>query len=57
MPVMEIPLFRDEITISDLENLYKHRLSKTVVLWPNQAIPLLGYMCWPNDPAGSANVN
>ena len=51
MRQMEIPPFRDEITISDLENLYKHRLSKTVVLWPNQAIPLLGYMCWPNDPA------
>jgi len=51
MRQMEIPSFRDEITISDLENLYKHRLSQTVVLWPNQAIPLLGYMCWPNDAA------
>src|SRR5262249_18859003 len=50
MRQMEIPSFR-EITISDLENLYKHRLSQTVVLWPNQAIPFLGYMCWPNDPA------
>ena len=51
MRQMEVPPFRDEITISDLENLYKHRLGQTVVLWPNQAIPLLGYMCWPNDPA------
>jgi hypothetical protein len=51
MRQMEIPPFRDEITISDLENLYKHRLSQSVALWPNQAIPLLGYMCWPNNPA------
>ena len=51
MPVMEIPRFRDEIRISDLESFYRFRLSQTTVLWPDQAIPLLGYMCWPNDPA------
>jgi len=38
MPVMEIPLFRDEIRISDLESFYRFRLSQTTVLWPDQAI-------------------
>ena len=50
MRIMEIPGFRDLIEISDLDYLYKSRLSQDVVLWPEQAIPLLGYMCWPNDP-------
>ncbi len=50
MRIMEIPGFRDHIEISDLGNLYKCRLSQDVVLWPEQAIPQLGYMCWPNDP-------
>jgi len=31
--------------------LFKARLSQTVVMWPEQAIPLLGYLCYPNDPA------
>ena len=47
---MEIPGFRRHIEISDLDHFYKSRLSQDVVLWPEQAIPLLGYMCWPNDP-------
>ena len=50
MRIMEIPAFRDHKEISDLDNFYKFRLSQDVVLWPEQAIPLLGYMCWPNDP-------
>ena len=50
MRIMEIPGFRGHIEISDLDNFYKSRLSQDVVLWPEQAIPLLGYMCWPNDP-------
>jgi hypothetical protein len=56
MPVMEIPRFRDEIRISDLESFYRFRLSQTTVLWPDQAIPLLGYMCWPNDPAARGEL-
>ena len=55
MRIMEIPGFRDHIEFSDLDNLYKFRLSQDVVLWPEQAIPLLGYMCWPNDPSGAIN--
>jgi hypothetical protein len=47
---MDLPSFRDQIEFSDLDNFYKTRLSQDIVLWPEQAIPLLGYMCWPNDP-------
>jgi hypothetical protein len=51
MRVMEIPGFPQKIEIPDLDNFYRARLSQTVVMWPQQAIPLLGYMCYPNDPA------
>jgi hypothetical protein len=50
MRVMEIPGFPQKIEIPDLHNFYRARLSQTVVMWPQQAIPLLGYMCYPNDP-------
>jgi hypothetical protein len=49
MPVMEIPRFPRTIDIPDLENFLRSRLSQTVVMWPDQAIPLLGCMCHPND--------
>jgi hypothetical protein len=48
---MEIPAFPRKIEILDLNNLFRTRLSQTVVMWPEQAIPLLGYMCYPNDQA------
>jgi hypothetical protein len=51
MRVMEIPRFPHEIEILDLDNLFRARLSPPVVMWPGQAIPLLGYMCYPNDQA------
>jgi len=50
MRVMEIPRFSRQIEILDLENFVRTRLSQTVVMWPDQAVPLLGYMCHPNDP-------
>jgi hypothetical protein len=50
MRVMEIPPFPRKIENLDLNNLLRTRLSQTVVMWPAQAIPLLGYMCYPNDP-------
>lgn len=37
------------IHITELESLTKGRLLKDVVIWPNQAVPLVGYMAWPND--------
>ena len=49
MRVMEIPPFPRKIENLDLNNLLRTRLSQTVVMWPAQAIPLLGYMCYPND--------
>jgi hypothetical protein len=52
--VMEIPVFPQKIEITDLDKFYRARLSKTVVFWPQQAIPLLGYMCHPNDPEARA---
>lgn len=51
MRVMDIPRFPRQIKIPDLENLIKTHLSERRVMWPDQAIPLLGYMCHPNDVA------
>jgi hypothetical protein len=50
MRVMDIPRFPRSIEIPDLEYFLRTRLSQTVVMWADQAIPLLGYMCCPNDP-------
>jgi hypothetical protein len=50
MRVMEIAPFPRKFENRDLQNLFKVRLSQTIVLWPDQAIPLVGYMGWPNDP-------
>jgi hypothetical protein len=51
MPVMEIPPFPRKIEILETENFLRTRLSETVVMWPAQSLPLLGYMCRPNDEA------
>lgn len=51
MRVMDIPSFPRPIKILDLETLFSARLNETVVMWPRQAIPLLGYMRHPNDEA------
>lgn len=37
--------------ITDVGSLIKVRLIDDLVVWPNQALPLVGYMAWPNDPA------
>ena len=50
MRVMEIPRFPRKFENTDVESLLRNRLSQTIVLWPDQAIPLAGYMCWPNEP-------
>jgi hypothetical protein len=50
MREMEIPPFPRKFANPDLDFL-RQRLSQTIVLWPGQAIPLVGYMAWPNDPA------
>jgi hypothetical protein len=51
MGVMEIPPFPRGFDNPDLANLERTRLSQKVVMWPDQAIALVGYMAWPNEPA------
>ena len=54
MRFMDIPPFPRAIEIPDFEFFLRQRLSQKVVLWPEQAIPLVGYMGWPNDPEARA---
>jgi hypothetical protein len=54
MRFMSIPPFEREVEISDFDFLIRTRLSQAIVLWPEQAIALVGYMGWPNDPEGRA---
>lgn len=49
MRTMEIPPFPSQIQIPDIEFLTRSRLRQKMLLWPDQAIPVAGYMCWPND--------
>jgi hypothetical protein len=49
MRVIDVPPFPRRIEIPDLENFLRTRLSDTIVMWPDQSIVLLGYMCHPND--------
>jgi hypothetical protein len=51
MRTMEISPFPQKVEITELAEFCRMRLSEEVVLWPNQAIPLLCYMAWPNDVA------
>jgi len=37
-------------TVTDPGALIRARLIHDLVLWPAQAVPLLGHMAWPNDP-------
>jgi hypothetical protein len=52
MRTMQIrPFPGSKIQITDLGFLIKERLIHDRVLWPDQALPLVGYMAWPNDSA------
>jgi hypothetical protein len=46
---MQIPEFPAPIQFTDLGPLIKERLIDDFVVWPEQAVPLVGYMAWPND--------
>jgi hypothetical protein len=48
--LMSIPRFKRQIEILDFDFLVRTRLNQAIVIWPEQAIPLAGYMVWPNDP-------
>lgn len=54
MRYLDIPGFPKPIEITDLEHTVRGRLSQGAVMWPLQAIPLLGYMAHPNDPDARA---
>jgi hypothetical protein len=47
---MSIPPFERKIEIADFDFFVRSRLAQAVVMWPEQAIPLVGYMAWPNQP-------
>jgi hypothetical protein len=51
MRTMQIRRFPGaQMQIADLGLLIKERLIRDLVVWPDQAVPLVGYMSWPNDP-------
>jgi hypothetical protein len=50
MRYIDIPGFPQPIEITDIDHLLRTRLSQKIVLWPCQAISMLGYMAHPNDP-------
>ena len=49
MRAMQISSFPACGQITDLRPLIKGRLIGGLVLWPQRALPLVGYMAWPND--------
>src|SRR5258708_39275937 len=54
MRFMSIPPFARKIEIPVFDFFVRSRLNQETVIWPEQAIPLVGYMGWPNDPEGRA---
>jgi len=55
MRTMEIPRCLQKISFVDLENLYRTRLQQKPSVHSSVAIPLLGYMAWPNDEVARQN--
>jgi hypothetical protein len=51
MRLMQIPPFRRKVKVTNLHHLLQTRLHLNRVTNPEQAIPLVGYMCYPNDRA------
>ena len=56
MRVMKIQSFPRKIEIADGDHFIRGRLSQKIVLWPQQAIPLEGYACHPNNEAARAGL-
>jgi len=52
MRIMDVPPFPRTVEVSNVESFLRTRLNGETVMFPEQAIALLGYMCCPND--GSA---
>lgn len=51
MRKMALPCFPRKAELKNLEHLYKTRLAQKIEQHAGVAIPLLGYMGWPNDEA------
>jgi hypothetical protein len=50
MRIMEIRGFPGaKVQLTDLGWLIKIRLPKDLILWPDQAVPLVGYLAWPSE--------
>jgi hypothetical protein len=47
---MSIPPFERKIEIADFDFFVRSRLAQAVVIWPEQAIPLVGYMPGRTNP-------
>ena len=54
MRFMSIPPFKRQIEILDFDFFVRSRLNQAIVIWPEQAIALVGYIGWPNDPEARA---
>ena len=54
MRFMDIPRFERKIEIPDFDFFVRSRLNQAIVIWPEQAFSLVGYMGWPNDPNARA---
>ena len=54
MRFMDIPRFGQKIEIADIDFVVRSRLSQAIVIWPEQAFSLVGYMGWPNNPDARA---
>jgi hypothetical protein len=51
MRTMQIrPFPGAKMLMTDPGSLIKQRLIHDLVIWPDQAVPRVGYMAWPNDP-------
>jgi hypothetical protein len=56
MRYMAITPFEQAIEILDFEHFLRTRLSQSTVIWPEQALTLIGYMGWPNDDQARAEA-
>jgi hypothetical protein len=54
MRYMAITHFKRAIEILDFEHFLRTRLSQSI--WPERALPLIGYMGWPNDVQARAEA-
>jgi hypothetical protein len=56
MRTMDIPLFPEDAAkeLGDLRGFIKERLTRNVVIYPEQSLRLISFMAWPNDETARA---